>query len=62
MRQSEVSRYAEENKEMLVRVLVCGDPEAAGYALALLKHAEPDPEFIEEVIEQLEQIKLEARR
>lgn len=58
MSADELDEFVRENTEMLSRVLACGNEEARGYALALLANSE-HVENVEDVEEQLGQIKLE---
>jgi len=58
MSDDNLDEYVRENTEMLGRVLACGNEEARGYALALLANS-GEVENVEDVEEQLGQIKLE---
>lgn len=57
---SEVSQYADRNTKFLSRVLAHGDEEARAYALALLANS-GSVEAIDEVQEQLDEIRREIR-
>lgn len=52
----DVGEFVDENSELLSRILACGSDEARAYALALLANSE-DPDGIDEVQKQLDQIR-----
>jgi len=54
----DVGEFVSENSELIGRVLACGNDEARAYALALVANS-GEPERIEEVQRQLEQIRRE---
>jgi len=54
----EIHEFVSENTELLARVLACGTEEARAYALALVANS-GEPERVEEVQRQLEQIRRE---
>jgi hypothetical protein len=58
MNEVDIDEYVHENSEMLSRVLACGNEEARAYVLALLANCE-GMDSVEDVEEQLGQIKLE---
>jgi hypothetical protein len=52
----EIHEFVNENTELLARVLACGTEETRAYALALVANS-GDPERVEEVQRELEQIR-----
>jgi len=54
----DVGEFVSENSELIGRVLACGNDEARAYALALVANS-GEPERVEEVQRQLEQIRRE---
>ena len=54
----DIGEFVSENSEMLSRILVCGNSEARGYALALVANS-GEVTHVEEVQEQLELIRQE---
>lgn len=54
----EIGEFVSENSELLGRVLACGNDEARAYALTLVANS-GEPERVDEVQRQLEQIRRE---
>lgn len=54
----DVGEFVSENSELIGRVLACGNDEARAYALALVANS-GEPERVEEVQRQLEEIRRE---
>lgn len=54
----ELQEYIRENRDMLSRVLACGNEESRAYVLAMLANSE-DIDSVEDIQERLDRIKLE---